>query len=141
MNEIHFSFLLKRLVLQSFAKRGGVAQLVEQRTENPCVASSILALTTTIFFQDCLSSDKEYCHPAGVLGSRYYRATILSSLRDLLCIVKKVCYERPKKDMLIEIANYYHCPSNDLLSSVRSGSMVESRNENIHSPRRGERFS
>ena len=26
---------------------GGVAQLVEQRTENPCVASSILALATT----------------------------------------------------------------------------------------------
>ncbi len=32
--------------LPLLAAGGGVAQLVEQRTENPCVASSILALTT-----------------------------------------------------------------------------------------------
>ena len=30
-------------------ENGGVAQLVEQRTENPCVASSILAPTTIDF--------------------------------------------------------------------------------------------
>ncbi len=34
------------LLLQSFLQKGTVAQLVEQRTENPCVAGSIPAGTT-----------------------------------------------------------------------------------------------
>ena len=32
-----------------FLKYGRIAQLVEQRTENPCVPSSILGPATTIF--------------------------------------------------------------------------------------------
>ena len=34
----------------SLPARGQIAQLVEQRTENPCVASSILALAKIHFF-------------------------------------------------------------------------------------------
>ena len=34
------------LSLQSQSKKGAVAQMVEQRTENPCVGSSILPSTT-----------------------------------------------------------------------------------------------
>jgi hypothetical protein len=34
--------------LQPDIKYGGVAQLVEQRTENPCVGGSIPSLTTTL---------------------------------------------------------------------------------------------
>ena len=33
-----------------FSKVGQIAQLVEQRTENPCVPSSILGLATTLYF-------------------------------------------------------------------------------------------
>lgn len=35
------------LHLQPLTRNGGVAQLVEQRTENPCVGGSIPSLTTT----------------------------------------------------------------------------------------------
>ncbi len=34
------------VLLQHFNKKGAIAQLVEQRTENPCVPSSILGGTT-----------------------------------------------------------------------------------------------
>jgi hypothetical protein len=40
-----FATLKKRLHLHSL-KNGAIAQLVEQRTENPCVAGSIPAGTT-----------------------------------------------------------------------------------------------
>ena len=41
-------FFWKKVVfLQSSKNNGAVAQLVEQRTENPCVGSSILSSTTT----------------------------------------------------------------------------------------------
>ena len=40
------SIIYYELQFTSTISGGGVAQLVEQRTENPCVASSTLALAT-----------------------------------------------------------------------------------------------
>ena len=39
-------FLKKSIFLPPLKRAGAVAQLVEQRTENPCVGSSILSSTT-----------------------------------------------------------------------------------------------
>ena len=45
-----FVFQKKKLHLQSQTGTGALAQSVEQRTENPCVAGSIPAGTTTKTF-------------------------------------------------------------------------------------------
>ena len=50
-----FAFFKRRCILSFIPKeleRGGVAQLVEQRTENPCVTGSIPVLAT-IFLYFC----------------------------------------------------------------------------------------
>jgi hypothetical protein len=46
--KIEFNFWLERFIvyLCTALKEGAIAQLVEQRTENPCVPSSILGGTT-----------------------------------------------------------------------------------------------
>ena len=42
-----YSLCIKKIILTfASAKSGTIAQLVEQRTENPCVPSSILGGTT-----------------------------------------------------------------------------------------------
>lgn len=60
-----FNFYNYRLHLRP-PKVGRIAQLVERRTENPCVASSILAPTTFLFpfFQHIsYSCDKQFHNP------------------------------------------------------------------------------
>ena len=76
-------FILAGLVLQAFGspplrpgqgkcdeKRGDVAQLVEQRTENPCVGGSIPSITT--------KTEREWSARALKLHSVFLRSHILS---------------------------------------------------------------
>ncbi len=44
-----------QILLSPPLKSGSIAQSVEQRTENPCVDSSILSRTTTFLFYTCAS--------------------------------------------------------------------------------------
>ena len=44
--ENSYERFLSRIVLSRCSREGAIAQLVEQRTENPCVPSSILGGTT-----------------------------------------------------------------------------------------------
>src|SRR5688500_17696852 len=66
----------RRLRVMDGAPRAQVAQLVEQRTENPCVDSSILSLGTT-----AARRGRDACDPPMILMLRRAMASALG--RDL----------------------------------------------------------